>query len=313
MFIKLFVKKSFFYNLYVYLWSILLVNLIVLWSYYNFSLNVSSIFINLGLFYTVYWFFSVFIFLIKKSYLGKFSSILQRFWKRSFMLFWSIEIFLFFIYLFLVCNSPEETLYVLDFNKLNKILLIQLNELLFKTLILLYINLILYSYILLLKNSKKNFFIYIFIWFHYLIYIEYQQLFYFSNYFNNYTYIYDTDEKIWSADIEMLKTRPFYFYIYIFVILKYWHIFFIYYYMIIAYWSISLLYSNSYNWISSLYQNFFYIYIFNYIYLFIFFKKFSKYLGSIEYLEFYINQNLYNLYLYDYLVYFNIDYYIYLL
>jgi len=126
------------------------------WSFWNFTLTVGNLFMIISFFYCMYWFISIFFFLIKKSYLGKFSSVLQRFWKRSFMLFWSIEIFLFLIYLFLICNNPEETFYMLDFNKLNKILLINLNELIYKTLYLFYINIVFYFYILFLKVSKKK-------------------------------------------------------------------------------------------------------------------------------------------------------------
>lgn len=319
MFLKNFLKFYFWKYIYnfsrlnvTFLYLFILIKIIFLWNTLNLTFSVQSMAFSLMMVYTVYWLLSVFIFLIKKSLYGKFSSIIQRFWKRSLMLFWSIEIFLFCVYLFLICNSPEETFNVLDFSKFNKSYIAYLSETLYKNLYLIYINTGLYIYLLNIKFSKKKFFILFFVWFHVLFYTELTQIMYYNNYLWNYCYVYDCEEKVWSQQYDYLKSRVYYYYIFVFILLKFWHIFFIYYYMIITYWSMSTFSNNSYNWISSLYQNFFYIYLFNFIFLYVYFKKVVKYYGSIEYTDFFLNQNLTRYKIYDCIYLYSNDYYYFL-
>lgn len=283
-----------------------------MWNKLNLSISIQNIIFNLFYLYTIYWFISIFLFISKKNLYGKFTSTIQRFWKRSFFLFWSIEIFLFCIYLFLICNNPEETFYVLDFNKLNKTYLVNFYDFLYKSLFFVYISSVLYPFLLVCKVSKKKKFFFLFFWFHFLIYVEISQIIFINNYFFSYTYVYDSEDKIWSQENEALKSRTFFYYIFIIVLLKYWHIFFIYYYLILSYWYLSFTNFISFNWVSSLYQNFFYMYIFNFIYLYLFFKKFSKYYWSLEFNEMFLSQNVSNFNIYGVYYYFSFYYIFYL-
>ena len=116
------------------------------WNTLNQSMNVQFIVYSSSVYYLLYWFNSVFIFITKKSFLGKFSSLIQRFWKRTLMLFWSIEMFLFLVYLWLICNNPEESTYMLDNAKSFKQLLVSLSDVLKKTYSYMYILLVLFYF-----------------------------------------------------------------------------------------------------------------------------------------------------------------------
>jgi len=143
----------------IFLQLCVLLQWVFLWNQINWYLSLQSIISIISCLYLSYWFITIFLYLIKKVYLGKFTSMIQRFWKRSFMLFWLIEIFLFSIYLFLICNNPEETLYMLDFNKLNKTFFISCIDFFYKLFIMLYCLIILYVSLILIKFSEKiNFF-----------------------------------------------------------------------------------------------------------------------------------------------------------
>ena len=104
------------------------------------------------------------------------------------MLFWSIEMFLFCIYLFLICNNPEESTYMLDNSKSFKQMLICVNEVLNKTYIYMYILVSMIYFLIIKKFSKKFYFLIIFFFIHNIFLVETYQLIYFQSYFNNFIY-----------------------------------------------------------------------------------------------------------------------------
>lgn len=291
----------------IFLQLCVLLQWVFLWNQINWYLSLQSIISIISCLYLSYWFITIFLYLIKKVYLGKFTSMIQRFWKRSFMLFWLIEIFLFSIYLFLICNNPEETLYMLDFNKLNKTFFISCIDFFYKLFIMLYCLIILYVSLILIKFSEKINFLILFVILYFLLYLEINQLFFFNTFFFNYVYIYDIEDKSWASEFDVLKNRIYYYYIYIFILLKYWHILYIYIYFILWYWYVYNFNMQSYNWISAFYQNYMFIYLFNLIYIYIFIKQVFK--GSFvgEYYWFFLNNNTVNV-IYDILYYFNFLY-----
>jgi hypothetical protein len=70
------------------------------------------------IFFVFYWISSIFIFLFKSGLYSKSTSVIQRFWKRTLYLFWSLELFLFFIYSWLVLISPSEVEWMFDQSQL---------------------------------------------------------------------------------------------------------------------------------------------------------------------------------------------------
>jgi hypothetical protein len=61
-----------------------------------------------------YWLISGFVFFIKKYQFGKYTSVVQRFWRRTYILFWLIEITTFSVFLFLTINASQESFYMFD-------------------------------------------------------------------------------------------------------------------------------------------------------------------------------------------------------
>jgi len=238
----------------------------------------------------IYWFISIFIFLVKKNYLSKYTSLIQRFWKRSLYLFWLIEVFLFFIYVFLIMNTPEENFYMLDSNRLNRSYLSELKDFFVKLIILFYFTIYLVFLLFFIKFSNKIKFIYLFIVLWFYLYSEFNQMYYLCNFFYNYTFIFDSDDKLWQFEWDVLKSRTQNYYVYILVLLKFWHTLYIYIYVIIFIW-FSLNNVVSYNWLSALIQNFFFLYLFNLIFLYVWVKFFIKYNSMVEYYWFFININ----------------------
>lgn len=263
------------------------------WNFLNKTFSIQFCIYFILIIYLLYWYFSIFFFILKKSYLGKFSSIIQRFWKRTLMLFWSIEMFLFFIYLFLICNNSEESLYVLDNSKILKQLLVSITEILEKTYLYLYLLLFLFLFIKIKKFSIKIYFLFFFICLNFIFIAETYQLLFFQSYFNNYLYQWDQKKKTWLMIQDYLKSRPFYLYLYVLIFLKYWHVLFIYCYVIVNYWYLKIYSNSSFNVISSIYINYFYLFVFNYFFMYMYLKKFSKYIISLEYTELHVNQNFY--------------------
>merc|ERR1712170_36477 len=101
------------------------------------------------------------------------------------MLFWSIEMFLFFIYLFLICNNPEESTYMLDNSKNFKQFLISVSDVLKKTYIYIYLLVIMFYFLIIKKFSNKSLFFFIFFCVQGIFLLETYQLIYFQSYFNN--------------------------------------------------------------------------------------------------------------------------------
>ena len=67
-----------------------------------------------------YWLISGFVFFTKKYKFGKFTSAIQRFWRRSFIIFWLIESSLFIVFIYLLFNASQEPVFAYDFIQIKK-------------------------------------------------------------------------------------------------------------------------------------------------------------------------------------------------
>lgn len=169
-------------------------------------------------------------FLNKYRY-GKFTSAIQRFWKRTGMIFWLIEGFLFLIFFYYFLNSSQEPLYMFDYSNLNQELLIQLKAS-YKNMILLSLAIYL-SFILILN---VNFYIYyqnililltISLIIFYTLYVETYQFVYVLGLFADKDWIFDDIKQVWLLDIEQNNLRVKQQYFVMCLIAKYWHFIFI--------------------------------------------------------------------------------------
>mgnify|MGYP001809984045 CR=1 FL=1 len=185
--------------------------------------------------FSFFFFFYLFIsglnYFLKKYYFNKYNEALQRFWKRSFNIFWILEAFLFFCVFFLTMNSSNETLYFFDNQFFFKIHLFSWKVFIYK---LFFINLIIFTlqincksiyYITFYKKTVKflNFIVL------YIVMIEFCQFLQFLNHSNYFFWEYDNNE--WIINNEDKKSRVINNFILFCSILKFWHLFFI-----IKYW-----------------------------------------------------------------------------
>lgn len=185
--------------------------------------------INLLPSYTFLWLTSIFIFLVKRN-LFHTNLINQRFWKRTLGIFWSLEFFLFFIYLLLWFASPSEVIWGFDYYFL--FLTFNINYLIFFKKILVLILLIFSAYLFLLAKLYNSMFLLLIVLGHLVVislsYLEdlYQLVFLSSKYVYN-KLVFELDLFYWNYLVDVDKTRTKLHYFYLISVLKFWHNYFI--------------------------------------------------------------------------------------
>lgn len=190
---------------------------------------------QIGLWFIVLIFFyllmSTFNNLMNKYKYGKFTSAIQRFWKRTGMIFWLIEGFLFLLFFYYFLNSSQEPLYMFDYSNLNQEFLIGLKTS-YKSMILLSIA-IYFSFILILNNNYLTYYQNIILLslisliIFYTLYIESYQFVYIILKFAEKEWIFDEIDNLWILEFEQNIFRVKQQYFILCLIAKYWHFIFI--------------------------------------------------------------------------------------
>ena len=240
-----------------------------------------------------YWLISGFVFFFKKYQFGKYTTSIQRFWRRTYMLFWLIEGSTFIVFLFFTINASQESFYMFDQISIFKSHLYSWK--LFFLKIFSIVLLIIFSYLLLIslkwnifsKHSIWLFFITFFLT--YVVWLEFYQFFHVLNFYSNLNWIYDMDDHSWSLELEPRRTRIVNHYIMVLFILKFWHIVFIY-----SFWIFFTLRSLEikrirYPLLSANFQNFIILYIFTWVFMYPWFKFFFRKFLDTPYYWFYVN------------------------
>ena len=199
---------------------------------YFFKLNLLK---QLGVWFIIGFFFlwliSGFNFFLRRYRFGKFTSAIQRFWKRTNMCFWLIEGFLFLIFFYYYINSSQEPTYMYDTTSVTTDYLFSLTAYYFNMLFLVIIIFLLYyiilqSTVLTYIQILVGLFLLSFIIF-YIFCIESYQVYYVLTAFREITWVYDTEELIWRCDLEAPRVRNKQQYLFMCLIAKYWHFLFI--------------------------------------------------------------------------------------
>jgi len=240
-----------------------------------------------------YWLISGFVFFIKKYRFAKFTSAVQRFWRRSYILFWLIESCLLVVFIYLTLNATQETSYMLDQINVFKNHLFSWRSFFPK----LFLNtvLVILSYLLLLNIKwnifKKNIPIIIIITtlLTYMLWVEFYQIYHVSNFYANLFWSYDLDERMWSLESDVRRTRIVNHYVMILFLLKFWHIVFIYIFWIFFVLRASELERIRYPVYSANFQNFVILYIMSWIFMYPWIKVISSKFMSTPYFWFYVN------------------------
>lgn len=319
----------------VRLWIVIILLFLII--YFTLVIRVlpfnKIIFAWIGILMFAYWLISGFVFFIKKYQFGKYTTAIQRFWRRSYILFWLLEGATFSVFLYLTINASQESIYMFDQISFYKTHLFSWKIFLYRLFPLVILILLTYLLLISLKwnilNKHIFFLTIITLLLTYIVWNEFYQFFHILNFYGNLNWIYDIDEHVWSLEQEPRRTRIVNHYIMLLSILKFWHIIFIY-----GFWVFFLLRTLEigrirYPMLSANFNNFIILYIFAWVFMYPWFKIFFKnYLYS-PYTWFYINNrklflrvlfndvkvvyygfiNFFNLYKYNFLKFFNYDFY----
>ena len=294
-------KISFFLNSYFsgfsYFWSLIrfwfLGLILFLFSFY-FLTYIRLLPINKVLFewflvsMFAYWLLSGFVYFIKKYQFSKFTSVIQRFWKRSYILFWVLETFLFLIYFYLTLNASEEPVYMYDQLKLYKTHFFSWRLFILK--IIPVITLIILSFYLQLSlkwslfNKQSIVTLAITILLVYIVWLEFYQFFHIINFFGNLNWVFDYDEFLWNLELEFRRTRLANNYVSICLIAKFWHLIFIFIFWVFFVLRVNEINRIRYPLLAANTQNFIILYILTWLYMYPWFKfVFRNFLDSTFY------------------------------
>jgi len=226
-----------------------------------------------------YIFISGFIFFGKKYNFNKYTEALQRFWKRSFSIFWLLESVIFAAFIYLTFNSSAEVIYSYDPQYFFKLHLFSWKIFIFKLIFLKLILINLYFLSFLGSLKKKSYIILFFIssLIIYIFFIEFCQFLHFLNQSNFFTWNFNASVNEYTLDSELRKARIVNNYVLVCSIAKFWHIifiFFIWFFNFNRYFELK----NSRDYIiTTNLQNFLILYILNWICMYPWFKLMFRY------------------------------------
>ncbi len=240
-----------------------------------------------------YWLLSGFVFFIKKYQFGKFTSAVQRFWRRSYILFWLLEFFLFGVFIYLTLNANQESFYMFDQIQIFKTHLYSWRLFLIKLFPLTFLLVFGYLFLLTIKwnilSKHTIWLVLITVLLTFVVWNEFYQFFHVVNFYGNFNWIYDIDEKVWSLELEPRKTRTVNHYVMLLIVLKFWHIVFIF-----GFWIFFVLRSLEigrirYPLLSANLQNFLILYLFAWVNMYPWIKFILRRYLDMPYFWFYIN------------------------
>ena len=211
--------------------------------------------------------FSGFIFFLKRYKYSKFTSQIQRFWKRAYICFWLVETCWFLIFFYLLITTSDEPIFMQNiFNN-------------FKTHLLSWRGFIrmtfVFTILMLLSNNFINFLnysiyqkqlLFILIMFIIILFIgfwEFYQFAYIITHYNNYIWQYNVSNNALELQLEIPKLKPINHYLNICLLIKFWHFLFIFLSFLFFVSKVLEKKKISYVFFSMQNQNFIFLYIMN--------------------------------------------------
>jgi len=282
---KVFFYKFFYLFLFIFIYFYFIVNSIFFKLLYRYII----------IFIFLYTFLSTFLYLNKSIQYGKYTSVIQRFWKRSYLIFWTIELFLFIIFLFISLIHYSESKYFLDWRYCYEIYSDNVINFFY---IFTIIYLLLFMHILKIFFYKYNNMLFLNILFLATLFLyinilnlEFTKFFFMINYIYDDVLIFDF---IISDSLLNLteKRRTMHFYLILLSLIKFWHVIFIFgmYIFSLRFFLIKKI-SISIDLISANIQNIIFLFIFHSFSLFLFFKNYFLFFWNISYLNVFLNIN----------------------
>nr|YP_740752.1 Ymf68 [Tetrahymena malaccensis]ABI51661.1 Ymf68 [Tetrahymena malaccensis] len=241
----------------------------------------------------LYWLISGFVFFVKKYQYSKFTAAIQRFWKRTYIIFWVIEAGTFSVFFYLTLNATSEPVYMYDQIKIYKTHLFSWRWFLIKLLPSVSIILLGYYLQLTLKwnlfNKQNTIVLLITLLLLYILWLEFYQFYHILSFYGNINWVFDYDEYIWTLELDSRRTRLANNYIAICLFAKFWHFVFIFLFWVFFVLRINELGRIRYPLLVANVQNFIIIYIMSWAYMYPWLKFiFRKYL-DVPYYWFYLN------------------------
>lgn len=188
-----------------------------------------SVWFVIGMMY--FWLISGFNFFLKRYQFGKFTSQIQRFWKRTNTYFWLIEGFLLLLFFYYYLNSSQEPLYMYDYSSLNQEYLVSLHAIALNIILISLIIYIMYFTMLRLNSNSWTqvslYLILISVFVFFSFFIETYQFYYVISVFNERLWVFNEEENLWGVDIDNPILRTKHQYLLVCLIAKYWHFLFI--------------------------------------------------------------------------------------
>lgn len=294
-------NKDFFLSGFNFLWkgfklwivSILLVSIIYCILVIK-TLPFNKIFFSwIGVIMFTYWLISGFVFFFKKYKFGKYTTAIQRFWRRSYILFWLIEGSTFFCFFFFTLNASQESFFMFDQISFFKTHLFSWRLFFLKIFPIVLLILLTYFLILSLKwnifNKQSLLLLVLTLVLTYVVWLEFYQFVHVLNFYGNVNWVFDAEEHFWFLEQEPRRTRMVNHYVMLLFVLKFWHIVFIY-----GFWIFFVLRSLEikrirYGILAANFQNFLILYIFAWVFMYPWFKFFFKNFLYSPYYWFYVN------------------------
>jgi len=276
---------------------ILPISFFVGFVYYSFflkSLPFSKIFAGYVLLGNMFYLLiSGFVFFIKKYQYRLYTSAIQRFWRRTLIIFWAIEASLFVCFIYLIFNANQEPVHMYDNVQIYKTHFYSWRFFLIK--IILSALLIIFTYMLLLSvkwntfTKTNNLVLIITIILLYISWLEFYQLFHLMNCYGTSNWVYDFSEHLWNLELEFKRTRIVNHYVTIGLIAKFWHVVFA-----VVFWIFFILRGLEssrfrYPLLSANLQNFLIIYIMSWLYMYPWFKYTTRKALDMPYFWFFVN------------------------
>lgn len=241
----------------------------------------------------LYWLLSGFVFFVKKYQFSKFTAAIQRFWKRTYIIFWIIEVGTFSVFFYLTLNASSEPVYMYDQIKIYKTHLFSWRWFLIKLLPSVAVILLGYYLQLTLKwnlfNKQNTVILTITLLLLYILWLEFYQFFHIISFFANITWSFDYDEYIWTLEMDSRRTRLANNYISVCLLLKFWHFVFIFLFWVFFVLRINELGRVRYPLLVANVQNFIIIYMMSWAYMYPWLKFILRKYLDVPYYWFYLN------------------------
>lgn len=219
----------------------------------------------------IYWLISGFVFFIKKYQYSKYTSVIQRFWKRTYIIFWLLEGNIFLIFMYLTLNASNEPFYMYDQIKFYKTFLSSWKVSFIKFIPTVILILLGYYLLISLKwlNYSKQTLIALTITLLLLsiLWIEFYQFFHLLQYYGNVNILYDFDQNIWTWELDSRRIRLYTNYMALCLFAKFWHLVFIFVFWVFFILRVKEIKRIRYPLLAANLQNFLIIYIMTFIYM----------------------------------------------